>query len=93
MINIKITPLFTYIPGATTIVHSRGIYKQAPVFVYNNNLYAGLRSGYVRLYQNGGTSVASTQWGEIVGVDFTKEYNGLRISNKPTEKPKLRAAK
>jgi hypothetical protein len=56
---------FVVIPEAQAIIHSRGVYRQVPLFERGGRLYAKQGSGFVRLFQGGGTSCPAVKWAEI----------------------------
>lgn len=56
---------FHIIDDAAVILRSRGVYRQAKVFVRGDGLFAGHGGGFVRLYTNGGTSVPTLSWEDI----------------------------
>lgn len=59
--------MFTQIPDAYAILVSRGIYRQAAVFERGTRLYARYGSGFILLRRNGGTSVTTIMWDELIG--------------------------
>lgn len=56
---------FHIIDDAAVIMRSKGVYRQAKVFVRGDGLYAGHGAGFVRLYAGGGTSVPTLSWDDI----------------------------
>lgn len=56
---------FHIVEDAAVILRSRGVYKQAKVFLRGNGVYAGTAGGYVRLYAGGGTGMPSVSWDDI----------------------------
>lgn len=58
--------IFTEISGCVVILRDRGLYRQCRLFIRGRVLYAGLGSGFVKLYrEHGGTSRPSVAWEEI----------------------------
>lgn len=74
--------LFHVIDGAQAILHSRGVYRQVPLFRREDRIYAKWGSGFVRLGSGSGTSVPHVSWRAIDGLGAFA----------PTEVPKLSAA-
>ena len=56
---------FHIVNDAAVILRSRGVYKQAKVYLRGTAVYAGAAGGFVRLYANGGTGVPSITWDDI----------------------------
>lgn len=56
---------FHIIDDAAVIMRSKGVFRQAKVFVRGEGLYAGHGNGFIRLYTGGGTSVPSLSWDDI----------------------------
>ena len=52
-------PVFSQIPGATVVLKSGGVYRQAEVFVYDNKLFAKYSGGYVMLHKDQGHRATS----------------------------------
>lgn len=65
---------FHEIADACAIVVSKaGVYRQTKVFRRGDEIYASHGQGFIRLYDNGGTSLPTTRH---VGLDL----NGLRAA-------------
>lgn len=58
-------PLFNVVEGAAVVLVSRGVYRQAKVFLRDGEVYAGWGSGFVRLTADGGTTVPTVSWREF----------------------------
>ena len=56
---------FTAIQEAQAIIHSRGVYRQVPLFTRAGHVYAKQGSGFVRLMQGGTTSSPNGRWIDI----------------------------
>ena len=56
---------FTAIPEGQAITHTKGVYRQSPIFQRGGKIYARHGAGYVRLMQGGSTSAPSVRWAEI----------------------------
>jgi hypothetical protein len=56
---------FHIIEEAAVILRSRGVWKQAKVYIRGQAIYAGAGGGFVRLYKGGGTSVPNLSWDDI----------------------------
>ena len=56
---------FHIVEDAAVILRSRGVYKQAKVFLRGNGVYAGVGGGFVRLYANGITGSPTLLWDDI----------------------------
>lgn len=57
--------LFNVVEGAVVVLVSRGVYRQAKVFLRDGEVYAGWGGGFVRLTANGGTTVPTVSWREF----------------------------
>lgn len=55
---------FTIIPEAQAIVHAGGVYRQVPLYLRADRVYAKVGSGFVRLSQGGATSAPKVRWAE-----------------------------
>lgn len=68
---------FIEIKNAFVIVRTRsGMYREAGLFRYKNEIYAKSGSGYIKLYANNCTSSDSVKWNEIQGVEYTNSTKG-----------------
>lgn len=56
---------FTAIPEAQAVIHSKGVYRQVPLYQRATRIYAKSGAGYVRLMQGGATSAANIRWADI----------------------------
>ena len=56
---------FSICDEAQAIIHTRGVYRQVPVYQRGENLYAKHGSGFVRLAAGGVTSAPNIKWSEI----------------------------
>lgn len=56
---------FTVIPDAWGIIHSRGVYRQVPLYERAGRIHAKYGAGFVRLNQGGGTSCPNVRWAEL----------------------------
>lgn len=66
--------LFQKVDGEAAIVVERGVYKQGDLYTRDGYLYAATKGGYVRLFEDGSTSVASCRletltWSGRLGRD------------------------
>ena len=79
---------FTSLDG-TVLLRAKGTYRQAPLFAYDNGIYAK-RSGviYVRLRQNGETSSPGLYWSSAETADT---YAADAFGNLIVEPPALRS--
>lgn len=50
---------------AAVIMRSKGVFRQAKVFLRGKDIYAGHGGGFVRLYKGGGTSSPALSWVDI----------------------------
>lgn len=75
---------FHEIPDAAVILASKGVFRQAKVFVRNKEIFAAHGSGFIRLYDRPlkGTSVSHIRWEDIDGVGETKGDQFGRLSQK-----------
>jgi len=68
---------FTIIDDAFAIIHQRGIYRQARVYLRGDVMYAGYGAGFVKLSQGGATSAPNVRWAEIdAGAGSYSEASG-----------------
>lgn len=56
---------FHIVDDAAVILRSRGVYKQAKVYLRGKDVYAGAAGGFVRLYKGGGTGHPNISWDDI----------------------------
>ncbi|WP_299663868.1 hypothetical protein [uncultured Ruegeria sp.] len=56
---------FTAITDAFGIIYSKGVYRQVPLYIRGERIYAKSGSGFIRLLQGGGTSAPNTKWYEL----------------------------
>jgi len=56
---------FHVVEDAAVILRSRGVYKQAKVYLRGKDVYAGAAGGFVRLYTGGGTGHPNISWDDI----------------------------
>ncbi len=55
----------TAIDGALALIHQRGVYRQAPLYLRGSQLYAKYGAGFIRLSTGGATSAPNIRWAEI----------------------------
>jgi hypothetical protein len=67
---------FTVVPDAQAIVHARGVYRQVPLYLRGQKLYAKYGAGFVRLSQGGSTSAPNVKWSEIDAGDGRYQETG-----------------
>ena len=81
------------IEHASIWLRTKGVYKQAKLFVRNDVLFAGVSGGYIRLHAAGSTSLPTTAWLEIdPGPDNTLINSDLKApSVEPIKKLKKAA--
>ena len=56
---------FTPVDNSLAVLRKGGVFTEAPLFVWNQNLYARARGGYVRLKPRGMTGVPGLVWEDI----------------------------
>lgn len=56
---------FTIIPEGQAIVHSRGVYRQVPVYERGGVCHAKHGGGFIRLSRGGGTSHPNVKWADL----------------------------
>lgn len=56
---------FHIIDEAAVILRTKGVWRQAKVYIRGKAIYAGSGGGFVRLYKGGGTSVPNLSWDDI----------------------------
>lgn len=56
---------FTIITDAQAILHSRGVYRQVPLYARGEKVYAKYGGGFVRLSTGGSTSAMNVRWFEF----------------------------
>lgn len=68
---------FTVITDAQAILHSRGVYRQVPLYARGEKVYAKYGGGFVRLSIGGATSSPNVKWAEYdPGVGIITEKTG-----------------
>lgn len=81
--------LFHILDDTFVIIRSRGVYRQAKVYVRGSDVFAGWGGGFVRLCGNGGTSHPNVSWVELsphpgiqesAGKFFAPAYGLKRIA-------------
>lgn len=65
---------FTAIQEAQAILHSRGVYRQVPLFTRGGHVYARQGTGFIRLMQGGTTSSPNGKWIEIYMPEEVGSY-------------------
>lgn len=72
--------LFHQIPDAFIVLCAKGVYRQAPVFVRENRLYAKWGSGFIGLREHAnGTTLPYVRWEHIEGVGWATEGLGVLV--------------
>lgn len=70
--------LFVKIEGATVILRSNGVYRQASVYAYKGRLFAQWSNGFVLLFKEmhgeRPTSNPKVSWESLENVDFTEKH-------------------
>lgn len=62
--------MFHQVADAHAILRQKGVFKQAPIYAHNNQLFARVGSGFIKLYKfNQGTSNPNVAW-ETIDVPF-----------------------
>lgn len=56
---------FTISEGDTVVLISKGVYKQVPVFIRDEAVFAKHGSGFIRLYDTFRTSVPTIRWEDL----------------------------
>jgi hypothetical protein len=79
---------FHIIEEAAVILRTKGVWKQAKVYIRGQAIYAGAGGGFVRLYKGGGTSTPNVSWDDIdlngVGPEgLTPDTHGKLSFNGP----------
>lgn len=60
--------LFTIVEDAQVILCSKGVYRQAKVYARDGKTFAAWGSGFIRLSQNGVTTLPNVRWLDIDGA-------------------------
>jgi len=82
----------TEIPEGQAIVHSRGVYRQVPLYERGGKVYARHGGGYVRLSQGGATSSPTVRWAEFDTPNGKAEERGGYVIYEADEASALEAA-
>lgn len=82
--------LFHVIEGAAVVLRSKGVFRQAPVFRRNNQLYARWGGGFIGLRAAYGTTLPHVSWDHIEGVEYIEPRLGC-LQLKLDEPAKVRA--
>lgn len=56
---------FHIVEDAAVILRTKGVFRQAKVYLRGGGIYASIGGGYVRLYKGGGTGVPHISWDDI----------------------------
>lgn len=75
---------FQELEGDLAIVIVKGVYKQAPLYTWDGQLFARVGGGFIRLKKDGSTSVPSTRL-EHIETDlalFADTFGRLRIEQR-----------
>jgi hypothetical protein len=70
---------FSLVYEGHVILTERGVYRQVHLYKRGEQLFAGIRNGFVRLLAQGSTTVANIHWTAIEGVHTDEDYLGPRI--------------
>lgn len=82
----------TAIPEGQAIIHSKGVYRQVPLYERGGRIYAKHGAGFVRLSQGGATSAPNVRWAEIDTPNGTHEEIGAAVVYTAHEGQALEAA-
>lgn len=81
---------FHIIDDAAVILRTKGVYRQAKVFVRAGGIYAAHGVGFIRLYKGGGTGLPTVSWDDIDLIDWAPEQMQVdalgKLSVPPTVK-------
>lgn len=58
------------IEGAFAWMYTKGIFRQVPLYIRGEAIFAKWGAGYVRLRANGATSNPNIRWNELDGGDL-----------------------
>ena len=72
--------LFTPIIDGIVILQKTGVFSQADLYRRGEGVYAKQGSGFIRLRNNGETSVNNARWIDIEGVDLVYDELGRMIT-------------
>jgi hypothetical protein len=56
---------FHIVEDAAVILRTKGVFRQAKVYLRGRDVYASAGGGYVRLYKGGGTGAPNISWDDI----------------------------
>lgn len=84
---------FVPLEGSHVLLRRNGTYSEAPIFTYNDILYAKSGSGYARLKPSGNTSVSKLHWEEIDLDPTAGTYapDTFNLILKPAKRKRVRA--
>lgn len=63
--------MFKHLEGDIITLRQKGLFKPADLYARGKELFARHGSGFVRLYENGSTSVAGLLWDGLETEKFT----------------------
>lgn len=69
--------LFQRVEDGFAVLLKSGVYRQVELLHRGDFLYAAHGGGFVKLLQNGHTTVPGILWDEIAGVDTDTRWNGM----------------
>lgn len=82
----------TAIPEGQAIVHSRGVYRQVPLYERGGKVYAKYGGGFVRLSSGGATSAPNVRWADLDTPNGAYEEKGAAVVYTADEGQALEAA-
>lgn len=56
---------FSIITGATVLIHTNGVYRQADLYARGSAIYAKVGNGFIKIGIGGATSTPRTRWAEF----------------------------
>lgn len=65
------TMVFKQLEGDIITLRQKGVFKQTDLYARGKELFARHGSGFVRIYENGSTSVAGLLWDGLQTERFT----------------------
>lgn len=68
---------FHIVDDGVVILRSKGVFRQAKLFVRDGYFYAGHGGGFVKLMSGNGTSVPAISWLEMDAPGYTVRFDYL----------------
>ena len=79
--------LFEQVEDGKVVLVNKGIYSESDLFTHGSELFARVKTGYVRLLAQELTTNGTMKWKSIEGVEFHTTFAGPRLGKEPKQEP------